>query len=142
MTTEIYKYGCHIILFPDGHYNGNRKHLITWKDYSFEQYNKWKWYFRYRQAKWQIENPKAFVQLELFNYTFMSEEDLEKKRLKDKITGNKGKLTQYLNKLKLVEDNWNELFPIIDYEPYQRAQAKIFLLKNKISDLEIELSNL
>ena len=95
------------------------------KDLTFELFNRWKWFFRYRAALIQVQHPKQFVELEFIKVKFTPDLQVLLKRAKDKFIGAKATLTKYQNKKKEMEDNWNELFPIEQHPKYMFVMDKI-----------------
>ena len=101
------------------------------KDLTFELFNRWKWFFRYRAALIQVQHPKQFVELEFIKVKFTPDLQVLLKRAKDKFIGAKATLTKYQNKKKEMEDNWNELFPI-------EQPPKFMFVMDKIDEYEIK----
>ena len=95
------------------------------KDLTFELFNRWKWFFRYRAALIQVQHPKQFVELEFIKVKFTPDLQVLLKRAKDKFIGAKATLTKYQNKKQEMEDSWNELFPIEQHPKYMFVMDKI-----------------
>ena len=140
-SVQNLKFGCQIFLHTQSFHCSNPKLMKRWDNMSFDQYNKWKWYFRYRQALIQVQNPRFFVDLVQSNYKYIPNEVQIKKRLQNKIINNKGMLTKWINRLEKYVNNWVSLFPIDDDKAYIEAKKKINALIIKISILEHEFNN-
>lgn len=107
---------------------------LRWDNMSFDVRCKWDWYFKYRAALIQVKHPRAHVEF-LWGHEQAKGALLENIH-KNRIRAKKGKITEVENKLQKAREIWNELFPIEDYEPYQRACSKLFNLKNELRELE------
>jgi hypothetical protein len=101
---------------------------------------KWMWFFKFREARYIVENPRHYCELSHGSYDYLPPAEEQRKMLRDKIINKKGRITLYTKKIALAENNWNELFPIGDYEPYQRAIAKFQRVKSELKLLEAEYS--
>lgn len=142
------RFGCKILLHNSKGKGAEPKKMHFWTGLKFDIYNKYRWYFRYRTALLQVQYPMRFVELETFQYDYIPTEIELRKRLKDKITGNKAKLTIWKNKVADYEKgfevtNRNSLFKrlIEADESWQKASAKIRAFEQKIKGLEKELLN-
>ena len=111
-------------------------------DLPFELFNKWKWYFNYREALYRVQNPRHYVLLTHGSYDYVAPIDEQKKRLNDKLVNAKGRVTKYENILKKAKANWNELFPIEDDEMYKKAILKVDKIQHEVRLYEYELSQL
>ena len=105
------------------------------KGLSFELFNRWKWFFRYRAAMIQVQHLKQFVELEFIKVKFTPDLQVLLKRAKDKFIGAKATLTKYTNKKKEMEDDWNELFPIEQHPKFMFVMDKIdeYEIKRKVA---------
>jgi len=114
--------------------NGELVEFYSWKDYSFEQFTRWKWFFKYRAALLQVKYPKYYVEC---NWGKIESSGRTKKDIvKARISAKKGKITQYTNKLKKFEESYTEIFPMEDNMLYNKAKAKIERLKNELKELQ------
>jgi uncharacterized coiled-coil protein SlyX len=124
----------------------------VWEGYTFDQIMKWKWYFKYRAALIQVQNPKADVNFIIFDYQATGF-DLQK-IIKNQIKAKKGNITKNQSKLNGViaefEDfkfNLQDFFPEENptYNQYQKAismqQMKVNRLIHELKELENELIN-
>ena len=142
------RFGCQILLHRGRGKEPSPEKMHFWTGLRFEIYIKYDWYFRYRTALLQVQYPMRFVELRTFQYDYIPTEIELKKRLKDKITGNKAKLTIWKKKVADYEKefevtNRNSLFKrlIEADESWQKATAKILTFEQKIASMEAELLN-
>lgn len=141
-TVHDQRFGAKILLHRQSFIAANPELRHYWNGFPFNVFLRWQWYFRYRTALLQIQHPKKYVELRTFNYDYVPAAEERKKRLKDKITARKRKITQYKNSLAKAEENWNELFPIGEYLLYQKAVAKIERLEKELIQLQNEMDAL
>lgn len=137
-----FKYGCAIILHRLSFHASDGKLMHYYTNFTFEQYSKWGWYFRYRQALIQVQYPKQFVELRPFKFDYIPKEEEIKKRLKNKLTSAKAKRTEWNRKLGRYKASWNSLFPIEDDPNYQNALLKIQEKEQSIIDLQNQIDEL
>lgn len=118
--------------------NGHLVERLYWGHYTFELFQRWKWYFQYRSALLQVKYPKYYV------HTAWGPEPATKSRekiLKNRIRAKKAKITEYSNKLKKFEDGYTEIFPISENEMYIKAKQKIERLKSDLIELQSEIES-
>ena len=137
INTANFRYGCKILLHCTTHIAAEPELKHFWDGYSYECFNKWQWYFRYRQALLQVQYPKRYVELVTFNYEYIAPKEQQLKRLKDKLTSAKALHTSWMRKMELAKEHWNEIFPIEEHPDYIRAMAKV----QQKQALAIELEN-
>ncbi|ARK13024.1 hypothetical protein A6C57_23295 [Fibrella sp. ES10-3-2-2] len=138
---DFKRFGCKVLLHRFDHHSSDYTLLHYWKDFNFHQFNKWKWFFRYRAALAQVKHPTRFVEIATFSYTYVPSAEELRKRLKDRLTAKKAKLTTYLNKLAAYEKAWTSMFPITDDIPYQLALAKIEKVRRELDEMQREYDN-
>lgn len=95
------------------------------KDFPFELFMKWRWYFDYRAALYKVQHPRHTVDVFWGSYDFVPPAEQQIKDLKNKIISQKRKITEYKNKIKSWEKSWNKLFSIQDEDFYKKATEKI-----------------
>lgn len=96
--------------------------------------NKYDWYFRYRAALFQVKHPKSLVEIA----SGIHEKDERTKTLeqyKFKIQGKRAAITKVKNAIEQTEQVWDQLFPLEEYEPYQKALAKLERLEAELKEL-------
>ncbi len=103
---------------------------------------RWLWWFKAKEAKIRLENPRWFTEISHGHYDWVAPVELQIKVLTDKIRNRKARLTEYNTKVRMAEQNWTELFPIQDDELYKKAIAKITRLQSEKEALEAELLTL
>jgi hypothetical protein len=136
-TAYSFKYS-HVLKAYDTKFtHGTVIEFFIWKDFSFEQYLKWKWYFEYRYALLRIKYPKNCIEYKTIKRPLNALEAVD--HLKNKIIGKKRTITKYKNKLLEFSSNWNSLFPIEADLLYINATQKIQRL---VTELEILNKNL
>ncbi len=101
-----------------------------------EFFDRWEWFFRYRAARIQIDNPRKVVKYEFGAYAYVLPDEDYRVKLKSIIRQRRGKLTELKNKIKLLKDNWTEIFPVEEHPDWLRVVAK---LSKTEKELEIAL---
>ena len=127
----------------------DNKIVLTWKQLPFELRMKYDWYFKYRAALLQVQNPKWYVVLtfgsEAPNMT--NEEHLRKNRL----SSLRGQLTKTVNSIDDVLTTINKLraedealmFSALKSNTgYIMANNRLCALSEKKAKLELEITNL
>ena len=107
---------------------------------TFELRVKYDWYFKYRAALYQVQNPKARVEVLWGSepatgktlFTILINKSIVKRA---KITGLKDKINRAVT-------GWNELFPIEDEPRYQAALLKLAKLELELFELQAEIESL
>jgi hypothetical protein len=107
-----------------------------WDKMTFELRMRWDWYFKYRAALFQVQNPRCEV---LIYWGNIPNEKTDYEILKNKIKAKKAKITEYNNKLKKSEEHWNMIFPIQEDELYKKAVEKIKRLEFELKILIITI---
>lgn len=110
--------------------------VMEWRGMTFEQFNKWQWYFRYRWALLQTQYPKLQAEFHSGSCTPTTKTYLN--ILKNRIKGKKGKITEIQNKLNRAIREWDEIFPIESDPLWPKACEKLSRLKNELLYLENE----
>lgn len=141
-TVANFRYGCKILLHHKVNMTADPELKHHWDGYSYEQYNKWGWYFRYRQALLQVQYPKRYVELVPFRYEYVPPKEQQIKRLTDKMRAAKAKHTHYMKQIELAKAHWNEIFPIEEHPDYIRAMAKIEQKEALVIELENQIAEL
>ena len=95
------------------------------KDFPFELFMKWEWYFDYREALYKVQHPKHRVDLMTGSYDYVPAREVAVLNLKNKIVAKKRVISKYRNKIQMAKNEWNELFPIEEYPIYKKAMEKI-----------------
>lgn len=119
--------------------NGERVEFLKWEDYSFEQFSRWKWYFKYRAALLQVQYPKYHVESSWGKKE--SEGRTKEDILKSRIRSKKAKITEFTRKLNKAVETWDQLFPIENDLMYKKAVGKLDRLKMELLELQNELKN-
>lgn len=102
------------------------------------QWNKWEWYFRYREALIRIQNPKWYTSLEFIAYDPdpRTAEEILAKRQQDKIRAAKAQITKIQNAIGRYRSEYNELFPIEDDKIYIKLHIKLMEAEENLKKLE------
>lgn len=137
--TYSFKWGYYITVY-DSPYPYTVLEYYKWENLSFELFIKYKWYFEYRYALLRVKYPKFRIE---HNQLKRDLNQKEKKSLfENRLIGKKRTLTKYRNALKLFEQNWSSLFPIMEDEQYQMALVKISRVENDLKEMELNFKKL
>ena len=119
----------------------NRIVLNQWKDMPFTIYERWFWYFKYREALHQVENPREVI---LRDYGMQKEHSkfCELKFKQNRLTAAKRKLSETKNKLEKYKASYNLLFPIEESEFYIEGMRRISNIENRIINLKNQIDAL
>lgn len=142
MHVDLKKHGCIISLHRQQHYGSEPTVMHHWKDFPFHIFMKWQWYFRYRAALIQVANPKLFVELRTFSYTYVPTFEEERKRAKDRLTAKKAKVTSWHKKVAAYRASWTYLFPVDDDADFIAALAKVKKAEDELTDMQQEYDTL
>lgn len=139
---DFKRYGCRLKLHRKTFNVSNPELIQEWTGYRFKEYMRWKWYFRYRAALLQIENPKRLVEIGEFQY--MLDVPLEEKILRKKreLAAQKGEVTKWERIHRQSLDNPNDLFGIESNPNYQKALRKLQEKRDKRDFLQKEYDEL
>jgi hypothetical protein len=118
-------------------HNDDFEEVLSWK-LPWRLRLKYDWYFKYRAALMQVQNPKKIVTVTWGNYVDISDEEKEKVSLHNRIGAKKRKITEFQNKVKIVEKEWDELFPISDNVIYRKVIKKIDRKKEELKELILQ----
>lgn len=94
-------------------------------DMTSEFFHRWRWYFKYRAALIQVQNPKAGVELNMGAYKYTLPDDEYEAKLKNLILAAKRKITEFQRKIDHARRNWNEIFPIEENPLWLKVQEKL-----------------
>ncbi len=114
-------WGVKIILHHSTGHCAIRETVYYNKGFRFQCFMKWIWYFRYRAALFQVQNPKWCVELVTFDYEMKSTNMQIEKRRKDIIAARRRKLTIAKNRLADYAKQYKGLFPITDNPNYIKS---------------------
>lgn len=109
-------------------------------DMSFEFAMRWRWYFEYRAARFRVEKPRYFTDLEIgsFEPDPRAVHQVLAERLKRRITNKKARITGIQNQMRKGKKEWAFLYPIEQDPPYVKAAAKVELLLEELVEMEKE----
>lgn len=111
-----------------------------WTGYRFDNFMRWKWYFRYRAALLQVQNPKCYIEMKEYQYDVELDKKEAERHHRAKLTAARRKLTEAINKVERGKKEWNKLFSFEEYPDYQRASEIIEGYKARIVRLEEEIN--
>ena len=111
------------------------------KDFTYECFNKWQWFFQYKAALYKVRNPRHYVQFYKGSIDYVPTAAMELKKRKDKIASKKGMVTKFEKLLQMAKADWNSLFPIEDDKDWIRAVAKTDRIKMELAQLLLEENN-
>ncbi len=107
---------------------------MVWSDMTFEIRCKYTWYFKYRAALLQIKYPKYLVDTSWGNVPAQGRSLI--RIVQAKLIRKKGTVTEYKNKLRKAEENWNQIFPITDDIRYQNTLVLIAKHEAELNQLD------
>lgn len=129
-----YLYGYRIAVYKGNCISYPVLEELTYDGFTLNQLSRWRWYFRYRAALFQIKYPKYFVEYASFKYDITPEKEIED--LKNRLISRKRKLTNLKNKFKIIVDNWSEIFPIEDDIRYKNTVKKLDEIEAEIIEMQ------
>lgn len=135
-------YGCIIVIHKNSYLASGEKPLKEFRNLSLDLFMKYKWYFRYLTAKYQVQNPKRLIEIKDFSYPFYSEAEIEHRNLTNRLRSAKAKVTEWTKKLQKFIDNYDEIFPYQEHLIYKRALAKVKAKEKLVIQLQLELEKL
>ncbi len=102
-------------------------------------FNRWRWYFEYRQALFKVAKPRATIELTTISYDYVPEiqEIMQKKR--NKHISNKRMVCKIRNRMSEMEKNWNEFFDIKEDDVYKILSDKLKYYEEKLKETGLEL---
>ena len=118
-------------------HNGDFEEILSWK-VPWRLRLKYDWYFKYRAALLQVQNPKKIINFTWGNYIEISDKERGEISLRNRIIGKKRKITEFENKVKIVEKEWCELFPITKDLIYIKVIKKINRYKKELNKLILQ----
>ena len=136
------RFGCKILLHNQDYAGSNSTTLRHFTDFKFDTYLKWRWYFRYLSAKYQLQYPRRLVELREFNFQYIPQLDEKKKRVANKLRSAKAKVTEWTRKLEAFKADYNALFPAESHPRYKQAFEKVEAKKLEVERLQNELAEM
>ena len=140
MSVYLRKYCVSLIIHQENSLSAKPKQVLRWVDLPWDVRKKWDWYFTYRAALAQVQNPKSKVVRHDWTVDPTPEDVILLK--KKEISAAKGQVTKIENLLNKARKHWNKLFPIEEDILYQRSIAKYNVKMQNLIELEIELKKL
>lgn len=110
--------------------------LKVWSNLPWHTRNRFDWYFRYRTALFQVQNPKWRIDANWGSKLLITKEEAAHKDLLGKIIKNKSLITRYQNRLDNAVKNWSEIFPIHNNLSYKKLVSKIEWCHNELKNLQ------
>ena len=117
------------------------KVMSKWTDMPFDIYHRWMWYFRYRAALYQVQEPKAYITTMYGVQKDNIKKTTADKFLQNKIVKAKANISRFENKLTRFRNSYSELFPIEEHETFIKLNIRIDGYKTRLSLLQKELKN-
>lgn len=118
------------------------KVLYFRNDMKMEFFNRWNWFFRYRAAKYQVQNPKKRIIYENGSYDYTLPEVELYEKVKNHYIGAKRMLTQMNNQLNKIKKNYNEMFPIEELPVWEKNMKKMKYYEDQVEYYRIEFEKL
>lgn len=123
-------------------FGGEHITRMRWDGYNLNWLMKWMWYFRYRAALLQVQNPKLYVELNTGSYKTqdpVDEKTLRLRKLKKDITTAKRMITKLTNAIAKYQEQENKtLIPDWENPQYLKAVEKLGKYKDKLEKLQNE----
>lgn len=129
-------WGVKIILHHSTGYSAIQECIYYNKGFRFKTFMRWQWYFRYRAALFQVQNPKYYAELVTFDYEQKPTDVEIVKRRKDVIAARRRNLTIYQNRLSDYEKAYTGLFPIADDPKHQKARRTVDNYEKKLNEAQ------
>lgn len=131
-------WGVKIVLHHSTGHCAQRDTVYYNKGFRFQCFMKWKWYFRYRAALFQVQNPKWCVELVTFDYEMKSTNMQIEKRRKDIIAARRRKLTIAKNRLAEYKNTYKGLFPLSEDPDYIKSLQIVTNYEARLNEAEDE----
>jgi hypothetical protein len=134
-------YGVRIVRYKGKSPFGERTLIYEREGYSLEGIVKWKWFFRYLTAKYQLETPIQAVEYFTYDYPHVNENEIIRKWIINELTAAKSKLTQVESAIAKHEETKKDLFAAtIDDPRYLNTLTLLEQRKEKVKELQAELA--
>jgi hypothetical protein len=118
-------FGVKIVLHHAECHSAIRDTVYYNKGFRFQHFSRWKWYFRYRAALVQVQNPRWCVEVVFFDYEKTPTDTEIEKRRKDIIAARRRNVTIAKEKLAQYEKKYKGLFPITEDPQYIAALESV-----------------
>lgn len=107
-----------------GPHAGGNPCIYASRDFPFDLFMKWKWYFDYRAALYKVQNPRHYVDMLTGKYDYVPPFDVSVKTLKNKISGVKAMITKDGGRLESAKQHLNN-------EVIKKGKGKLFFNPNE-----------
>jgi len=137
MAIKIWRY--------DGVNDYGKRTLIYENDgFSISLFQRWKWFFRYRQAIEQVKTPKQLVQIESISYAPINADEIRLKVLRNKLIAAKADVTKVSNSIKNGIKIYSEtsLFSYEQDPEYKKAIDYLNKKEQLVLQIETEIHQL
>lgn len=114
---------------------------IVYEKTNYHFNRRWKWFYKYRQALLQIKYPKANVEI-LYETVSVQSYEQQSHLLKNKIIARKRKITEFENRIKRFENEYVDLFPIVENPVYIELNVRKNYHEMKLENLNEEIQKL
>lgn len=114
--------------------------LKEWQNLYYHTLCNWRWYFDYRAALLKLKYPKYTVDCFWGHYPSHGPQHID--QLKNRIRSKKAKITEIKNKIKSVQNEWDEIFPLEDDLIYKQVMSKLKRFEFELIEMQIEFNNL
>lgn len=111
-----------------------------WQNLYYHTLCNWRWYFDYRAALLKVKYPKYTVDTFWGHYPSHGPQKID--QLKNRIQSKKAKITEIKNKIKAVQDEWDEIFPLEDDLIYKQVISKLKRFESELSQMQNEFNEL
>lgn len=114
---------------------GNEELLYSNKNFTFDQFRKYQWYFEYLAATFKIKHPKSFIRIDTFDYIKLPKNEQLLIDSKNRIKSLRSVITKTKNGIRKHLEGGYELFP----EENILLQKAVAKLDEKQEHLKLEL---
>jgi len=115
--------------------NGENIAFHKWEGLTGDQLVRWSWYFKYRQALYRVKYPRSYSTISEFKY--VPSGPVLCKKLYNQWLGKKRKVSEWKNKVKKAEEQYDQLFPIETHPVYAKALLKLERLKQEFEEIDM-----
>ncbi len=120
---------------------GNKEMIYENKNFVVQRFLRWKWYFRYLQAREQVRTPHQLVQIHTVSYVSVDREKVLLNTLRNKLVAAKRDRTKIqfqIEKGKSLLDA-TTLFSYEDDPNYTKALKRLEEKQKLVEDIEAEM---
>lgn len=118
------------------------KVLYFRNDIKMDFFLKWEWFFRYRAALYQVQNPKKYVMYESGSYDYALPDSKLYDKVKNSYFGAKRTLSKIKNQLDEIRKKYTEMFPIEEHPAWAKNMKKLKYYEDQVEYWRVEFEKL